>query len=79
MELSMMEKQQFWTVPSQRTGKKMNLIAFVFFMIGALDIYVQLQRRNKWDNSGASQETSRLLKVALLGVVVAALIEIWLL
>ena len=75
MELSMMEKQQFWTVPSQGTGKKMNLIAFVFFMMGALDIYVQLQRRNKWDNSGAS----RLLKVALLGVVVAALIEILLL
>ena len=71
-----MEKQQFWTVPSQRTGKKMNLIAFVFFMLGALDIYVQLQRPNKWDNSGASQETRRLLKVALLGVVVAAIIEI---
>ncbi len=67
-----MEKQPSWTVPSQKTGQKMNLIALLFFMMGALHVYGQIQARENW----WTVEAVRLVRVALFAGLVAGMIEI---
>ncbi len=67
-----MLQQQTWpTSPIEAGQRKMNLVAFLFFMVGALHIYVQIQKQKEWFCS----EGSRFLKVSLLAATFAGILE----
>lgn len=71
-----MEKQQSWIGSERGAEKKMSLVAFLFFMMGALHVYGWLQASNRWDREAIDTGASYLVKIAVLGVLLASLIEI---
>jgi hypothetical protein len=75
--MTVIEKQQSWNVSSQKKQKKMNLVALLFFMMGAFHIYSHLQHEQV--NGGRLEhllETNRLLILAVLGILIASIIEL---
>jgi len=70
----MMETQQSWSVSSsEQRQQKMSLVALLFFMMGALNIYIYLQRTKQRVNS----EVSRLFQLSLLAAIIAGVLEIY--
>ncbi|MEA5535969.1 hypothetical protein [Crocosphaera sp. XPORK-15E] len=71
-----MNQQQTWTASSRKkTGEKMSLLALLFFMMGAVNVYGYLQGSDNQVTSSTTTDGSRLLKVVILAMVVAGMIE----
>lgn len=50
----------------------MSLVAFLFFMVGALHIYVEIQKQKDW----LCSEGSRFLKIGLVAATFAGILEL---
>lgn len=67
-----MQSSQTW--PSSSTGrvtKEGNLLSLLFFLMGAMNVYIFFRRQRDWLN----QQGLRLLKVGLISGGCAALLE----
>jgi hypothetical protein len=74
MELVTVESQQTWSMSSpEKRQKKMSLLSLLFFMLGALNIYVYLQKAKRRFDS----DIALLLRVGLLAASVAGLLEVY--
>jgi hypothetical protein len=71
-----MENQQSWAVVPSKTEQKTSLVALLFFLMGALHIYRQIQSLSKSNHSITAFETHPLLKVALVALIVAGILEL---
>jgi hypothetical protein len=67
-----MDNQLSWSAEPYKNDNKMSLIALLFFMMGALNLYVALRRKRSW----LSSEAQRLLKLVLFSVFLAGAIEL---
>jgi hypothetical protein len=68
-----MLQQQSWSAsPIETEQRKMGLVAFLFFMVGALHIYVEIQKQRDW----LCSEGSRFLKVGLVAATFAWVLEL---
>ncbi|ACK72792.1 hypothetical protein PCC7424_4428 [Gloeothece citriformis PCC 7424] len=72
-----MEKQQTLTVFPDKKEPKLNLLALVFFMMGALPLYVQFQGGNNEGHIESGRDKNRLFKITLLAVLVGATLEMF--
>ncbi|MEB3312059.1 MAG: hypothetical protein VKJ02_17675 [Snowella sp.] len=72
----MMLQETTWpSSPSETEQRKMGLVAFLFFMMGALHIYVQLQKQKDW----LCSEGFRFLKIGLAAATFAGVLEFFVL
>jgi hypothetical protein len=68
-----MLQQQTWSAsPIETEQQKMSLVAFLFFMMGAFHIYVQIQKQKEL----LCLEGSRFLKVSLVAATFAGILEL---
>lgn len=67
-----MDDQLSWPAEPYKNDSKMSLIALLFFMMGALNLYVALRRKR----SSLSSEAQRLLKLVLFSILLAGAIEL---
>ena len=68
-----MLQQQSWSASPIETGqRKMGLVAFLFFLVGALHIYVEIQKQKDW----LCSEGSRFLKMGLVAATFAGILEL---
>ena len=68
-----MLSQQSWAgSPIEAGQRKMGLIAFLFFMLGALHIYVEIQKQKDWFCS----EGIRLVRYSLAAATFAGILEL---
>lgn len=70
-----MEKQQDVKVFPDKKEPKLNFLALVFFMMGALPLYVQFQGGNNESHTQTGRDKNRLFKITLLAVIVGAILE----
>jgi hypothetical protein len=73
----LMPQQQSLTAPSPTGKEKMNLLALVFFLLGALHIYQKLQMGKYWLGAAADFAWEQCMKVSLWAVVLAGIAQIW--
>jgi hypothetical protein len=71
-----MENQQFRPVSPSKPERKTSWIALLFFLFGALHIYGQIQSFSQWDRPLISLEINPLVKVALVALVTAGILEL---
>ncbi|WP_013321656.1 hypothetical protein [Gloeothece verrucosa] len=72
-----MKKQQKPTVYLTGKQPKMNLMALFFFMIGALPLYAQFSTGGQASYFLGLRSFNKLVKITLIGVMVAALTELF--
>lgn len=68
----MLQESTWSTSPIETEQRKMGLVAFLFFMMGALHIYVQIQKQKDW----LCSEGWRFLKVGLVAATFAGILEV---
>lgn len=68
----MLQEPTWSTSPIETEQRKMGLVAFLFFMMGALHIYVQIQKQKEW----LCSEGWRFLKVGLAAAAFAVILEV---
>ena len=67
-----MQPSQTWPVSSQGTvAKEGNLLSLIFFLMGAMNVYIFFRRQRDWLN----RQGLRLIKVGLFSGGCAALLE----
>jgi len=67
-----MQSSQTWAMSSTGTVRKeTNWLSLLFFLMGAMNVYIFFRRQRDWLN----QQGLRLLKVGLVSVGCAALLE----
>ncbi len=71
----MLQEPTWSTAPIETEQRKMGLVAFLFFMMGALHIYVQIQKQKDW----LCSEGLRFLKIGLAAATFAGILEIFVL
>jgi hypothetical protein len=72
-----MPQQQSLTNSSPATKQKLNLLALVFFFLGALHIYQKLQMRSYWFEEIGDFVLEKLMEASLWVVALAGIAEIW--
>ncbi|GBF81558.1 hypothetical protein [Aphanothece sacrum] len=60
----------------QQSRQKMSLIAFLFFMMGAIHLYGYIQGNDQQNNSLTTLNGSQFIKITLVGVTLAGILEI---
>jgi hypothetical protein len=76
VELPVMENQQSWQVAPPKTERKTSLVALLFFLMGALHIYKEIQLFGHSKHSPIAFDNNPLLKVALVALVLAGILEL---
>ncbi len=68
-----MQSSTSWAMSSMDTTKKeTSLLSLLFFMMGAMNVYIFLRRQQDWLN----QQGKRFLKIGLVSLTCAALLEV---
>ncbi|MGK7932323.1 MAG: hypothetical protein AB4041_12945 [Microcystaceae cyanobacterium] len=60
----------------QVSRSKMSLLALLFFMMGSVDLYGRIRRSSHVESRQSKGEVAPLLKLAALGAIAAAALEI---
>lgn len=74
-----MSQSQSLPTPNPSTGQKLNLIALLFFFLGALHIYHKLRKGKYWLKALSGFALEQLMKVSLWAVMLVGVAKIWLL
>lgn len=68
-----MQSSSSWAMSSiDATKKETSLLSLLFFMMGAMNVYLFLRRQRDW----LTQKGLRFLKLGLVSVTCAALLEV---
>ncbi|MGK7874767.1 MAG: hypothetical protein AB4426_16125 [Xenococcaceae cyanobacterium] len=72
-----MSQQQSLTAPSPTTEQKLNLVALLFFFLGALHIYQKLRMGKYWLAAAGDVALEQFMKASLWAVMLTGIAEIW--